>query len=233
MRAVIVGGGLAGTALGATLAKSGHVVTIVDRDATVAARSFAEHGVATIVGDGASPDVLRAADVPRADVVAAMLRRDADNLAVVVATHAMSEARVVVRVRDIAYRPLYEQLGVDHVFGEVETLAESLGLALEHPRIGHSLVLGSGGSVAFEIMLGPNAPVIGRTVRDVATDAGFPKSAVVATVAAPGAEAEPARGDTVLPAGGEILVIARRREIASALEFFLGLAAPVRASRTG
>lgn len=232
MRAVIVGAGLAGTALGGALAKAGHVVTVVDRDADVAARSFAEHGVATIVGDGASPDVLRAADVPRADVVAAMLRRDADNLAVAVATHAMSDARIVVRLRDASYRALYQQVGVDHVFGEVETLVDSLELALEHPHIGHSLVLGTGGTVAFELELGETAPVVGKLVRDLATDPAFPKSAVVATIAAPGAEPEPARGDSSVPANARVLVIARRAEIASALTFFLGPASQ-RPSRVG
>lgn len=227
MRVVIVGGGLAGTALGGTLAKAGHVVTLVDRDAAVAERAFTEHGVATIVGDGASPDVLRAADVGRADVVAAMLRRDADNLAIAVATHALSRARVVVRVRDAAYRPLYEKVGVDHVFAEIETLVGSLGLVLEHPEIGSSLVLGRGGSAAFEITIAGDALVAGRLVRDLAADAEFPKSAVIATVAAPGGEPEPARGDTVVPGGGQVLVVARRADVAPALVFFRRPGLPV------
>ena len=82
MRVLIVGAGLAGTNLAQVLSAAGHAVTLLDRDASIAARGFVEHGLVTIVGDGTDPRVLREADVGRAEVVAAMLRRDADNLAV-------------------------------------------------------------------------------------------------------------------------------------------------------
>src|SRR5688572_25274278 len=131
MRVVIVGGGLAGTNLAVALGKDGHDVALVDREATTAARGFSEHGLATIVGDGTDPRVLQAADVRRADVVAAMLRRDADNLAVAAIARSFGAKRILVRLRDPSYRPIYARAGIDQVFGEIETMVGALSVAIE------------------------------------------------------------------------------------------------------
>src|SRR5690606_33417113 len=103
------------------------------RDAAIATRGFVEHGLATLVGDGTDPRVLRDADVGHADVVAAMLRRDADNLAVAAIARNEGARRILARMRDPEYRAIYAQAGIDQVFGEVETLVGALSVAIEHP----------------------------------------------------------------------------------------------------
>jgi trk system potassium uptake protein len=222
MRIVIVGAGLAGTNLASELGNAGHAVTLVDRDSAIAARGFVEHGLATIVGDGTDPRVLREADVGRADVVAAMLRRDADNLAVASIARNAGARRILARLRDPAYRAVYASAGIDQVFGEVETMVGALTIAIEHPRVRHSMVLGSGDSIAFEIEVPPRATNAGKTVRDMGAHADFPRGAVIAGIATPDGQVQVPRGDAVVRGGDIVLLVARRNDVAKAIEYFAG-----------
>ena len=60
----------------------------------------------SLSGDATVAAVLDEADVAQSDVVVAMLRRDADNLAVALLARAAGVERVMVRMRDNAYRPV-------------------------------------------------------------------------------------------------------------------------------
>ncbi|UJR83335.1 potassium channel family protein [Sandaracinus amylolyticus] len=220
MRIVIVGGGLAGTHLALALGGAGHAVTLVDRDPSIATRGFAEHGLAAIVGDGTEPRILADADVGRADVVAAMLRRDADNLAVAAISRTLGAKRILARLRDPSYRTIYARAGIDQVFGEIETMVGALSVAMEHPRVRHSMVLGTGDSIAFEIVVPERAEVAGRTVRDLGTSPEFPRGAVIAGIATDNGSVVAPRGDSVVLGGHAVLLVSRREDVAITIELF-------------
>jgi trk system potassium uptake protein TrkA len=217
MRIVIVGGGLAGTNLAITLGSAGHTVTLVDRDPAVASRGFTTHGLATIVGDGTQPRVLADADVGRADVVAAMLRRDADNLAVAAIARVLGAQRILARLRDPDYRSVYAAAGIDQVFGEIDTMVGALSVAIEHPRVRHSMVLGTGDSIAFEIVVPEGAKVAGQTVREIGTSSEFPRGAIIAGIATDDGSVEAPRGDSLVRGGHAILLVSRRADVAGAI----------------
>ena len=219
MRVVIVGGGLAGTNLAGALGRAGHAVTLVDRDPATAARGFTEHGLATIVGDGTEPRVLAEADVGRADVVAAMLRRDADNLAVAAIARSFGAKRILARLRDPSYRPIYARANIDQVFGEIETRVGALSVAIEHPRVRHSMVLGQGQSIAFEIVVPTDARIAGMTVKDVGTSEGFPRGAIIAGIAPKDGPVLVPRGDAIIRGGEAVVLVARREDVAPAIDF--------------
>ena len=214
MKIVIVGGGLAGTELALALGREGHSVTLVDRDPEVARRRFEEQGLATLVGDGTEPRLLERANVGRADVVAAMLRRDADNLAIASIARTLGAARVLARLREPAYRPIYARAGIDQVFGEVETMVGALGVAIQHPRIRHSMGLGAGRTIAFDVEVESSAWAAGKTIREIGTAPEFPRGAVIAGILAPSGEFEAPRGDSIVPSGSSLLVVARAEEVA-------------------
>lgn len=226
MRVIIVGGGLAGTELAHVLAEDGHSVTLIDRDPEVAARGFSEHGISTMVGDGTEPRVLREADAGSADVVAAMLRRDADNLAVAAIARAQGARRLLARLRDPGYRPIYAAAGVDKVFGEVETMVGALLVAIEHPRVQHSMVLGKGDSIAFEIVVPERAAIAGKTLREIGTMEEFPRGAIIAAIAPPGAPVVVPRGDAAIRGGEAVVLVARREDVAKAIDFLTRVAEP-------
>jgi len=219
MRIVIAGAGRGGLNLAVYLQRSGHTVMVVDRDAAVAERAFELYGIVALAGDATDVSVLKQCDPDRADVVLAMLHRDADNLAVAALARALGAHRIMVRMRDPEYRRVYESARVDQILSETEILVGVLATAIEHEAVRHSMVLGSGEAIAVEIVIEKGAWVVGRAVSDVASDERFPASCVIAGMAA-GGEVQAPRGATVIEAGAQLLVVSARRDLAATIDFF-------------
>jgi trk system potassium uptake protein TrkA len=219
MKVVVVGGGRSGTDLSARLSRAGHTVTLIDRDKAVAGRAFEQFGIATLIGDATDALVLREAEVEQADVLAALLRRDADNLAIALLAREIGVKRVMVRMRDPAYRAVYKSAGVQEVLSEIDVLVGALMTAVEHPQVSRSMVLGRGGSVAFELHIPEHAAVAGKTVKDIASDPRFPRSCVFAGVGGSDGLITAPRGDSLVLGGSSVIVVAHETDIAGAAEF--------------
>lgn len=220
MRIIIAGAGRGGLSLGVHLQGQGHAVTILDRDAAVSHRAQNEHGLVALSGDATDASLLRQADPARADVVLAMLHRDADNLAVAMLARALGAARVMVRMRDPDYRGVYEKAGIDQILSETEVLVGALATAVEHEQVRHSMVLGSGEAVAIELAIPEGARVIGKSVGDVASEERFPRSCVVAGMSLE-RKVEAPRGNSVFAPGMQILLVVAREDLTRAIEIFL------------
>jgi trk system potassium uptake protein TrkA len=224
MKVVVVGGGRSGTNLAARLSRAGHTVTLIDRDESVSKRAFEQFGLATLTGDGTDPGILREAEVDRAEVLAALLRRDADNLAIALLARDLGTQRVMVRMRDAAYRSVYRAAGVQEVLSEVDVLVGALMTAVEHPQVSRSMVLGSGESVAFEVVIPEAAEVAGQTVRDLASHPDFPRGCVFAGVGDPNGRIVAPRGNSTVLGGTSVILVAQREEIGQAAAFLTRLA---------
>lgn len=220
MKIVIAGAGRGGLSLAIHLQGLGHVVTIVDRDAHVVQRALEEHGLVSLVGDATDVGILRQTDPTRADVVLAMLHRDADNLAVALLARASGAKRVMVRMRDPEYRIIYEEAGVHQILSETEVLVGALATAIEYEAVRHSMVMGGGEAIAVEIVVPEKARVVGSTVSQAAGDKRFPRSCVIAGMTQDGSVHAP-RGASVIEAGMQLLVVAAKGDLRAAVDFFL------------
>src|SRR5262245_13872416 len=138
LRILIAGAGRVGLNVAAHMRGLGHEVTVVDRDASVVQRAFEHHGLVALSGDATDAALLRAAEIGRADVVVAMLRRDADNLAVALLAREAGAKRVMVRMRDTEYRSVYLAAGVHRILSETDVLIGALAIAIEHEAVRHS-----------------------------------------------------------------------------------------------
>jgi trk system potassium uptake protein len=221
MRVFIAGAGHAGLSVAVHLRKGGHDVSIVDRDKAASKRAFQQHGLVALTGDAASAALLQEAEVGRADVVVAMLRRDADNLAVALLAKAAGVKRVMVRMRDTEYRSVYLAAGVDRILSETDVLIGALATAIEYEAVRHSMVLGAGASIAFELVIPEGAAISGRTVSEIAALSGFPESCVFAGITEPVGSVEAPRGSSVVVGGMAVLLVVRREELGRAIEFFM------------
>lgn len=221
MRVLVVGVGRAGLSIAHHLSTSGHEVTVIDRDRAVTDRASEKYGLIALAGDATDAGVLEDAEIARADVVVALLQRDADNLAVALLAQSKGVDRVMVRMRDQAYLPVYLQAGVDHLFSETDVLIGALATAIEHDAVRHAMLLGNGESVAFEIAIPNNSVIAGRSVSDVATDPAFPPSCVFAALYRADGTVEGPRGSSVIPAGATVLLVARRTELRQTIDFFM------------
>lgn len=220
MRIIVAGAGRGGLSLAAHLQGQGHAVTVIEREPAVVARAAEQLGVVALTGDATDVGTLTLAEPRRADVVVGMLHRDADNLAVAALARSLGARRVMVRMRDPLYRPVYVEAGVHQILSETEVLVGALATAIEFEAVRHSMVLGSGEAIAFELLVPEDARVVGRSVSEVASDEAFPRSCVIAGVALDGAVQAP-RGATVLESGARLLVVSARVDMPKTIEFFL------------
>jgi trk system potassium uptake protein TrkA len=218
MKIVIVGAGRAGLEVAAHLIKLGHAVTIIDSDEMVTRRASAQYGLVALHGDATIAAVLEEADIRSAEVVVAMLRRDADNLAVALLAKAAGIDRVMVRMRDNAYRQIYASAGIDRMLSETDLITGSVATAIEHDAIRHAMLLGNGSAIAFEITIPPGSAAAGKTIMELAALPGFPATCVFAALYKADGSVEAPRGATVVGVGTTVLLVSRRDEVAKAVE---------------
>lgn len=222
MRIVIVGAGQAGLSVAVHLSRSGHEVTVIDGDRAVTERATQQHGLVSLTGDGTDANLLSEAEIERAEVVVATLRRDADNLAVALLSKSHGVPRVMVRMRDVNYRPVYIAAGVDRILSETDVFIGALATAIEHDAVRHAMLLGNGGSVAFEVAVPEKSPIAGKTVGEIASQRDFPRSCVFAGLYQPDGTVEGPRGSSIVSAGMTVLLVARRDELRRTIEYVIG-----------
>ena len=217
MKILIVGAGRAGLEVAIQLSRIGHAVTIIDTDAAVARRASEQFGLVSIAGDATTAEVLDDAAIARVDIVLAMLRRDADNLAVSLLARAAGVERVMVRMRDNAYRSVYANAGIDRVLSETDLITGAITMAVEHDSIRHAMLIGDGAAIAFELTIPPGSVAAGITVMELVARPDFPKSGVFAALYREGGGVEAPRGSTVIDAGMTVLLVAQRVEVSGAI----------------
>jgi len=222
MKILIVGAGRAGLEVATQLSRLGHAVTIVDTDAAVVRRASEQFGLVAIAGDATTAEVLDDAGIGEMDIVVAMLRRDADNLAVSLLARAAGVERVMVRMRDNAYRSVYANAGIDRVLSETDLITGAITTAVEHDAIRHAMLIGDGSAIAFELTIPAGSAWAGRTVMELAARADFPKSGVFAALYREGGGVEAPRGSSVVDAGTTVLLVAQREDVSRAIAALTG-----------
>lgn len=221
MRILIAGAGRAGLSVAAYLTTAGHQVTVIDRDPLVCARAKDQLGIVALIGDAADAAILSEAEVRHAEAVVAMLHRDADNLAVASLAKLAKVPRVMVRMRDPDYRPVYLSAGVDRILSETEIFIGALAAAIEHEAVRHAMLLGNGESVAFEVLIPEVSKIVGKTISEIAAMPEFPKSCVFAGLYEPDGSVEGPRGASVIRGGMTVLIVARRDEVKRTLALLI------------
>lgn len=116
MYIIIVGCGSVGAGLANNLAREGHDVVVVDRDADAFQRLGSGFNGVTVTGTGIDEDVLRKAGIEQADAVAAVTSFDTANLMVAQIVRQLFQVeRVVARVFDPDKESIYREFGIDTV----------------------------------------------------------------------------------------------------------------------
>ncbi|WP_099051751.1 potassium channel family protein [Mycobacteroides salmoniphilum] len=116
MRVVVMGCGRVGAALAGGLARIGHEVAIIDKEASAFNRLSAEFTGERIVGMGFDRDVLLRAGIERAQAFAAVSSGDNSNIiSARAARETFGVERVVARIYDAKRAAVYERLGIPTV----------------------------------------------------------------------------------------------------------------------
>lgn len=207
MRVVIAGGGNVGGFIAAELAGAGHDVTIVevDRDRVEQAiRTNEPPGVRWVVGDACEVSEVSAAGLDRADVVAAVTGDDEDNLVIsLLAKQEFAVPRVVARVNNPKNEWMFNEMwGVDVSVSTPHLLTALVEEAVSVGSLVRLLSFERGRARLVEVTLAEDSPAAGREIAALP----FPRSSTVVAVLRHDHVVVP-RGDTLLLAGDEVLVL--------------------------
>ncbi|MCC6956218.1 MAG: TrkA family potassium uptake protein [Anaerolineales bacterium] len=210
MFTIIVGGGQVGTHLAELLLAEKHQIKVIDdRRARIAILKESIPTEMVILGNGSDPNVLEAAGIHKANVVAAVTGSDETNLVVCsLARIEFSVPRIIARVNNPKNAWLYTpQMGVDVALNQADLLAH---LIAEEMSLGDMFTLFKlyrGDYSLIEEKVHPDSVANGKALRDLA----IPPRCVLSAIIRKGELIIP-RGNTVLQPADEILAVVHSEE---------------------
>jgi len=206
MYVLIVGGGKVGSHLAKTLSAEGHQVTVVEvSHERCAVLGDLVEGVRVLCGDGDEPYVLDDADARTADALVAATGHDEDNLVVSLLGKLEYDVPLTVaRINNPSNAWLFtERFGVDVPVSNTSIMAEVLK-SVSLGDITTMLRLKAENMVIDEIVLSADAAAAGKRLADLS----LPEGCQVMAIVSAGSVVVP-RGETVLSAGDELLILAK------------------------
>jgi trk system potassium uptake protein TrkA len=203
MYAIVVGGGKVGWNLARELMAKDHEVTLIEssRARYLQIEDELEHAVQ--YGDATELWVLERAGIQRADLVIAVTGDDEDNMLVCqVAKEKYLCDRIIARVNNPRNYNHFKLLGIQPAVSATDLILR----LIEHevPRYGlvHLLALEEERLEIIELEVGPDSPVVGTSVAEVA----LPEGSLIISVLRGGSGFVP-KADTVIEAGDEVLLV--------------------------
>lgn len=207
MRVVIAGAGSVGTFIAEDLAKAGHEVVIVEVDGdrvAEAERDGSPAGVTWVAADACEVSEFARAGVDKADVVAAVTGDDEDNLVIsLLAKQEFGVPRVVARVNNPKNEWMFTEMwGVDVSVSTPHLLTALVEEAVSVGSLVRLLSFEGGRARLSEATLAENSPSNGKDLAEL----GLPRDSTVVAIIRDSHVIVP-RGDSVLRAGDEVLVL--------------------------
>jgi trk system potassium uptake protein TrkA len=223
MYVLIGGAGLMGLRLAQHLMEMGHTVAVIDTDPLACHYAREKVGVMAFEGSAVSTKVLVEAGIAKADAVAATLRSDALNLALVMLAKHYGVHHIVVRMRDSDFAEPYRLAGATHLINTIDLAVTRMANALEYPEVESMMHFEQGQVEVLKLPIPGNCYVAGRTVAQIAQDSRFPAgSLIIGYQAHPHEDLMIPNGQTVLEQGSTILVVTKPGLVHQMIDF-LGL----------
>jgi trk system potassium uptake protein TrkA len=204
VKVAIAGAGNVGTAIAKDLAANGHDVLLIERDPDLVERLRSTVDVTWVAADACEVSSLDAAGMAQVDVAVAATGDDEDNLVIsLLAKQEFAVPRVVARVNHPSNQWLFnESWGVDISVSTPQLLTALVEEAVSVGSLVRLLQFERGNAHLVEVTLAEASPAAGTSLADLP----FPRDATVVAVVRGDRLVVP-RGDTVLDAGDEVMVL--------------------------
>jgi trk system potassium uptake protein TrkA len=204
MKVAIAGAGNVGTFIAADLKDAGHEVLLIEQDPDLVMRQRANLDVNWFIGDACEFNSLTDAGLATVDVVVAATGDDEDNLVIsLLAKQEFAVPRVVARVNHPKNEWLFnEAWGVDVSVSTPHLLTALVEEAVSVGSLVRLLQFEGGEARLVEVTLAEDSPAAGAAIADM----DVPRDATMVAVVREGHVIVP-RGDTVVQAGDEVLVL--------------------------
>lgn len=173
MDIIIAGDGEVGFYLAEALADSNHNITIVDPHEELLKMVEAHTDLMTIVGESNSVSVLNRANVQKADLVISVLHNESINILTAILAKKMGAKSTIARVNTLENvnkesQQLYNELGIDILISPEDIAGLEVVKLLEQPAATEIYDLSDGQLSIFLLRIEAGAPVIGKTLSEVA-----------------------------------------------------------------
>ncbi|BCN29600.1 potassium channel family protein [Anaeromicropila herbilytica] len=206
MKVIIIGGGQVGAYLASLLYSNGHEIKVIEHRENIFNKLETEFPEGTILlGNGSDPEMLEAAGIDSADVVAAVTGADEINL--VVSTLAKMEfgvSRVVARVNNPKNTWLFNSgMGVDVGVNQAELMAHFAVEEMNLEDMFTLLKLSRGDYSIVQIKVQQNAKATNKLLKDLL----IPKKTVLIAITREDSTLIP-KGDTQILVDDDILALA-------------------------
>lgn len=207
MRVCVAGGGNVGRFIAKQLQLAGHETVIIDQDPQLVRREQLRGepaGARWVCADACEVATLAEAAVGEADVMAAVTGDDEDNLVIsLLAKQEFGVPRVVARVNHPKNEWMFNELwGVDVSVSTPHLLTALVEEAVSVGAFVRLLSFEGGRAKLAEVTLAEGSPAVDREIQEL----GFPRDSTVVAVLRADRVIVP-RGDTVVRAGDEVLVL--------------------------
>jgi trk system potassium uptake protein TrkA len=210
MYTIIVGGGKVGAYLASLLLTEKHQIKIIEQNKDrIALLEKSIPAEMLIRGSGSDPNVLDAAGIYKANVVAAVTGSDETNLVVCsLARQEFNCPRVIARVNNPENAWLYTpDMGVDVALNQADVLAHLIAEEMSLGDMMTLLKLRRGLYSLVEEKVHPTSIANGKAVKDL----NVPPRCVLAAIIRKGELIVP-HGDTVLQTADEVLAVVHSAE---------------------
>ncbi len=196
-----------GTQLAARLVDR-HSVVIVERDFRLCEQVSHRIGAVTVEGSATAMDSLKEAGIRKADVAVGMMRGDADNLAFALLAKHYGVGQIAVRMRDQQFEEPYRLAGATLVVDAIDVVLAQIVMQIQFPQVRDAIPIGRRGEMSiFRVSIPAGAALDGMTVAEMDRQFGLSKKCTIVAAIDPSDMVTPARGDTVVQSGGEILFV--------------------------
>jgi trk system potassium uptake protein TrkA len=221
MYVIVVGGGKVGTYLALFLLGQQYRVKVIESRRELIPQLEAMLRPASgevVLGSGTDPNVLEAAGIRQANVVAAVTGADEANLVITsLARFEFGVPRTIGRVNNPKNAWLYvQEMGVDVGLNQADLMAHLIAEEMSLGDMMTLLKLRTGAYSLVEEKVDPSSAAAGKALRDL----DLPTDCVLAAIIRKGQLVLP-RGPTVLQAGDEVLAVVHSSS-APALAAILG-----------
>jgi len=221
MRILVIGAGNTGRHLVAKLCEMNHDVVVIDRYPDPLAALETQFDVLTVQGPGSSPDVLKEAEMPKADLLIAVTNREEVNILACQFAHAAGVQYKVARVANpVMVRSGgldFEKLGVDLMVSHKEETAGEVVDVLRHPGLLESVELLGGRVLVAGFTAKADTPLLDTSLVEFKSELLHRKIRFVAVMR--DGELSLPHGDTRFKAGDDIYVAVRPEDLSELLNW--------------
>ncbi len=220
MRIVIVGAGAVGSHLAERLSIEGQDVVVIDNDPAKVEELQSSLDILAVLGNGASPAILEAAGIDKAELLIAVTSNDAVNVLACHAAARLGVPRKIARVEDSALRDELQILGVDVVIDPEEQLAKDLLTLVSEGGISEHATFGDGSLSLIGGYVQKDAPLSDLSLEQLRTQVVDWDWLVTAIIR--GGHPFVARGESLVEEGDHVL-IATKTDLIEQLAPLLGI----------